>query len=151
MSMQALEKGSSLIEVMIAMTILAIGILGLGYLQANATMYFGSAAVNSNAAFAANAMLANVWGGGNSNVTAFNGVDTADPGTWPTSGVAALAVSNWAQVVQTTLPHGRGMVQVLNANGGACQQPPCTATVSITWTGTSGTQSYAASDYIIQP
>jgi type IV pilus assembly protein PilV len=149
--MHALEKGSSLIEVMIAMTILAIGILGLGYLQANAMKYFGSAAINSNAAFAANAMLADVWGGGNSNVTAYNGVDTADTGTWPTSGVAALAVSNWAQEVQSTLPHGRGMVQVLDANGGACQQPPCTATVSITWTGTSGTQSYAASEYIIQP
>lgn len=56
------ERGMSLIEVMIAMTILAIGLLGLAYLQANAAQYFGTAAVNSNAAFLSNAMLANIWG-----------------------------------------------------------------------------------------
>lgn len=145
------ETGSSLVEVMIAMTILAIGLLGLGYLQANAAMYFGSASINSNAAFAANAMLADVWGGGNANVAAFNGVDTANPGTWPSSGIAGLAVSAWAANIRNALPQGRGTVQVLNPSGGACQQPPCTATVSIQWMGTSGTQSYAAGEYIVQP
>ncbi len=145
------ERGMSLIEVMIAMTILAIGLLGLAYLQANAAQYFGTAAVNSNAAFLSNAMLANIWGGGSSNVSGFNGVNTANPSTWPHSGVSAWAVSTWSSNVQSTLPGGQGTIQLLNASGGACTQPPCTATVAITWSSASGTQTYAASEYIVQP
>jgi len=145
------ERGMSLIEVMIAMTILAIGLLGLAYLQANAAQYFGTAAVNSNAAFLSNAMLANIWGGGNSNISGFNGANTANSATWPQSGVSAWAVSTWASNVQSTLPGGQGTIQVLNSSGGACTQPPCTATVAITWSSASGTQTYAASEYIIQP
>ncbi|OYV79011.1 MAG: hypothetical protein B7Z70_08615 [Acidithiobacillus ferrivorans] len=145
------ERGMSLIEVMIAMTILAIGLLGLAYLQASAAQYFGTAAVNSNAAFLSNAMLANIWGGGNSNITGFNNVDTANPSTWPSNGDSAWAVSTWAGNVQSTLPGGQGTIQVFNSSGGACTQPPCTATVAITWSSASGTQTYAASEYIVQP
>ena len=145
------EHGMSLIEVMIAMAILAIGLLGLAYLQANAAQYFGTAAVNSNAAFLSNAMLADIWGGGSSNVSGFNNVDTANSSTWPQNGVSAWAVSTWASNIQNTLPGGQGTIQVLNPSGGACTQPPCTATVAITWSRASGTQTYAASEYIIQP
>ncbi len=145
------ERGVSLIEVMISMAILAVGLLGLAYLQASAAQYFGMAAVNSNAAFLSNAMLANIWGGGSSNISGFNNVDTANSSTWPQSGVSAWAVSTWASNIQSTLPGGQGTILVLNSSGGACTQPPCTATVAITWSSASGTQTYAASEYIIQP
>lgn len=145
------EKGMSLIEVMIAMTILAIGLLGLAYLQASAAQSLGTSAVNSNAEFLASSMLANIWGGGNSNIKGFNKVDTSNTSTWPTSGVAALDVSTWASSLKNTLPDGEGTIQVLDSSGNACTVPPCTATVTVTWNSQSGTQTHTASEYIVQP
>lgn len=145
------ESGFSLIEILVAMVVLMVGLLGVAYLQVNSALALGNASVNANAAFLANSMLANAWGGGNSQLSSYANVDTASPNSWPQSGAASWAVQNWAKEVQSTLPGGIGKISVLNPQGNSCGQPPCIATVTVTWTGTTGKESYAASTYIVQP
>ncbi|WP_308388657.1 prepilin-type N-terminal cleavage/methylation domain-containing protein [Acidithiobacillus sp. AMEEHan] len=145
------EAGFSLIEILVAMVVLLVGLLGVAYLQVSSALALGNAAVNANAAFLANSMLANAWGGGTSQLSSYANVDTANPNSWPQSGAASWAVQNWATNVQSILPGGVGKISVLNPQGDTCEQPPCVATVTVTWTGKTGKESYAASTYIVQP
>lgn len=145
------ESGMTLIEVLIAMVILSIGFLAIGYMQINAAQYVRQSAINSRAALITSAMLAELWGAGNQSVREFNAVKTSSPSTWPTSGIPALDVSRWANQLQKTLPDGKGSVQIRNAAGNACTQLPCTATVTVTWSSISGTQTHTGSEYLVEP
>lgn len=116
------SKGFSLIELLIALLVLGIGLLGILALQATSLQHNQSAYLESQAAFLANDILDRMRA---------NKVNVATYKTDLTSSVSAPAncasttcspaqlvswdLSQWKQLVASTLPSGRGAVDVISA------------------------------------
>lgn len=145
------QAGLSLVEVMVTMSILAVGFLGIEYGQMAAAHFFSQSISQNRAETDVEGMLGKIWGAGDSGLSSFNGVDTSNTGTWG-SGPTSTAVSSWAAEV-SLLPGGKGTVaiQSATANGGTCTTSPCIATVTVQWEGKSGLKTYSGSEYIVQP
>ncbi|HUD25123.1 MAG TPA: type IV pilus modification protein PilV [Burkholderiaceae bacterium] len=110
--MRVAMRGMSLIEVLVAMTIFAFGILGLLGMHARALSGFSDAKYRTDAALLTDGLINNIW----VNRTAIGSYAYA-------TGTPSSAVQPWLSEVQSTLPKGAGTVAV---NG-------TTVTVTVTW------------------
>ena len=140
------DKGFTLIELMVAMTIFAFGMLGLAALQGIGLKYNSNAYERSQAVIFASDMAdrirASIDGTGVS-FTNYNGIVSPAvapaPATCTGAGNACTAAEmaavdgfEWLTSVAQTLPSGTGTV--------ACATPTCTITVG--WTGRFGASSH---------
>jgi len=110
--MRAAVRGISLIEVLVAMTIFAFGILGLLGMHARAVAGFSDVKYRTNAALLTDSLISDMWV--NRNTLANYAY---------ASGTASSAVQPWLSEVQSTLPKGAGTVVVSGT----------TVTVTVTW------------------
>lgn len=105
------QAGFSMIEVLIAVLILAVGLLGLGSLQIAGVQNNHSAYQRSQATLLSaeitDAMRANRWGAINGR---YNGVyeDVPDPGTT----IAESDVSTWMSNMRASLPGSEATINV---------------------------------------
>jgi type IV pilus assembly protein PilV len=111
-NMQARTRGISLIEVLVAMTIFAFGMLGMLGMQARAIAYSSDAKYRTDATLLTDALINDIW------VNRTNIANYAYAG-----GTAPTVVQPWLTQVQGTLPKGAASVTV---NGNQ-------VTVSVTW------------------
>jgi len=110
--MQTASRGISLIEVLVAMTIFAFGVLGMLGMQARAISNFSDAKYRTDAALLSDALINDIW------------VDRANIANYAYAGGAVSAVVQpWLNEVQATLPNG-GATVVVNGNQ---------VTVSVNW------------------
>jgi type IV pilus assembly protein PilV len=149
------EGGFSLIELMVALTIFAIGLLGLAYLQVALIRQNSGAQYMAQASLAANQMLGTIWAAGRSNLGNFNGMNTCT-NSLPGAGNAAVVAAAWSTFVANTLPQGCGSVQFYTPNGSATTgtniTPPAIATVSVQWgTPMGGQQQMNVSTEVLLP
>ncbi|MBE9525646.1 MAG: type IV pilus modification protein PilV [Proteobacteria bacterium] len=129
------QSGFTLLEVLIAMIILAIGLLGLAGLQANSMRFNNSAYLRSQASFLATD-IADKMRANQDEVTngSFNDIDTTNTynigtcytssGCSTTSQMATSSIAEWKSLLESVLPSGKATV-TSGAND--------TFTVSITW------------------
>jgi type IV pilus assembly protein PilV len=113
LKMRVSIRGISLIEVLVAMTIFAFGILGLLGMHARALAGFSDVKYRTTAALLTDSLINDMWV---NRTTLANYVYA--------SGTAPSAVQPWLSEVQSTLPNGAGTVAV---SGTA-------VTVTVTWT-----------------
>lgn len=108
--------GMTLIEVLVAMTIFAFGILGTLGMQARAISYFNDAKYRTEAALLTDSMINKVW------------LDRANLANYQYggSGTAPAPVRAWLTEVQSTLPNGKAVVTVTPASS--------TVQVTVSWT-----------------
>jgi type IV pilus assembly protein PilV len=112
-NIRATMRGFSLIEVLVAMTIFAFGILGMLGMQARAIAYSSDAKYRTDATLLTDALINDIW------VNRANIANYAYTG----SGTAPAVMQPWLTEVQSTLPKGGASVTV-NATQ---------VTVSVTW------------------
>ncbi|HYR16321.1 MAG TPA: type IV pilus modification protein PilV [Mycobacterium sp.] len=112
--MRARLRGMTLIEVLVAMTIFAFGILGMLGMQARAISELSDAKYRTDATLLADALINDVW------ADRANIANYAYGGT----GSAPAKVQPWLSQVQAVLPKANAFVTV---NGGN------QVTVQVTW------------------
>ena len=118
--MRAAVRGMTLIEVLVAMTIFAFGILGMLGMQARAISYYSDAKNRTDAVLLSEALINDMW------------VNRTNLATYAYGGGAApAALLGWVNEVQAALPNGAATVAVTPATG--------TVQVTITWTPPNGT------------
>lgn len=139
------QAGFTLLEVLIALLVISIGLLGIAGMQALAINNTSIARVQSLAALQASslasAMQANeaYWTNGSLATTTVNGStlgdatlngQTIDCSTAVCTGVqmAGWDLKQWGQSLQTLLPGGTGQVTCTTVVG-----TPITCTISVTW------------------
>lgn len=112
-------KGFSLIEVLIALLVLAVGLLGVLALQAASLQHNQSAYLESQAAFLANDILDRMRANKDNAPIYKTDLDstvsaTKDcaSGACTPSQLVSWDLSQWKQLVADTLPAGRGAVDV---------------------------------------
>jgi type IV pilus assembly protein PilV len=110
--MRTASRGISLIEVLIAMTIFAFGILGMLGMHARALSSFSDSRYRTNAALLGESLLNDIWVN-RANMASYNYA----------SGVVPSAVQPWLSQVQATLPKGAGTITVAGS----------TVTVIVNW------------------
>lgn len=126
-NLTARQSGVSLLEVLIAVLVLAVGVLGAVLLQTNALRYSASAAAHTQATFIAYDMLdrmrANPTGLPNyaTNVTA--GCSAASSSASSSASILATDLADFSYAVSCLLPVGHGQVAI---NGQR-------ATVTLAW------------------
>lgn len=88
----ASQSGVMLIEVMIAILIFALGVLGIVSLQAASVSQISDAKYRSDASFLANQLFATMWVGDRTVATLQNNFNTSKPGyvTWKNKVTGAL-------------------------------------------------------------
>lgn len=126
MSRRNRQNGVALLEAMIAVVILAFGVLGAVGLQARATAAMSNAGARADAAIAAEKLVGLMW------TDQANLANYAYAGT---GGGAPAAIANWVQETQALLPNATFNIAV------TAPVAPSTAsrvTVSIGWTRRSG-------------
>lgn len=115
------QRGVSLIEVMVAVFVVAIGVLGAAAMQLNALKYTESSRITSQASFIAYDIIDRIRA--NAEPTVLDGYDLANISTSANcSGICATDVQDFISNVQT-LPDGEGTI---NVDG-------TTVTVSLSW------------------
>jgi type IV pilus assembly protein PilV len=95
-------RGITLIEVLVAMTIFAFGILGMLGTQARAISYMSDAKYRTDAALLSDALINDIW------------VDRANIASYAYggSGTAPTLVQPWLAEVQSALPNGAATITV---------------------------------------
>lgn len=137
------QRGFTLIEILIALVVLSIGLLGLAGLQANSLKNNNSAYQRTQASLLANEMLDRIRANRQGlDANAYDSIDstsTSDPGCI-TSGctptqMAQYDADNWATRLANLLPAGRGRVSGAGADS--------VFTITVMWdderTGATGT------------
>ncbi len=115
--MHTASRGISLIEVLVAMTIFAFGVLGMLGLQARAMSEASDSRYRTDAALLSDALINQVWDD-RANIANY---------AYGGSGTAPAAVQGWLNQVQVALPKGNAIVTVNGGNQVAVQvtwQPP---------------------------
>lgn len=111
------QRGASLLEVLVATTIFALGILGLLGMHATAMSVFSDSKYRTDAALLADRLINQIW------------VDRINVASYAyASGTGGAEVTTWANAVSATLPGGDATVAV---NGNAVQ-------VTVTWRPSNG-------------
>jgi type IV pilus assembly protein PilV len=121
MNLSKRQSGVALIELMIAMVILAIGMLGAVGLQAKSLSALSNASARVNATIAAERLIGLMWTD-QANLAAYN---------WSsTGGTAAPAVlGNWMTETQALLPNATAVITVTPVAGSSAVQ----ISVALTW------------------
>ena len=115
------QRGVTLIEVMIAVFIAAIGILGAAAMQLNALKYTDSSRLTSQASFIVYDILDRIRADADPPV--LDAYDLADTSAGAAcSGICRVDVQDFINNVQT-LPEGQGSINVVGTN----------VTVSVSW------------------
>jgi type IV pilus assembly protein PilV len=97
-------RGITLIEVLVAMTIFSVGVLGMLGVQARAISYFSDAKYRTDAALLADGLINDIWvNRGNMANYAYNG------------GAVPAVVKPWLNEVQAALPGGNAKITVTAA------------------------------------
>ena len=147
-----MDRGFSLVELLVAMLIFAIGMLGLASLQGHGLQYNMDAYERSQAVFFAydmsDRMRANI-AGVNANAYAalaappnpLTSCVAANP-VCDNAGMAAADASEWFTAIAAALPGGGGSVncQDSDVDGDACTDGSLHR-IRVTWTGKWGAQS----------
>ena len=129
------ERGFSLIESMIALTILSIGLLAIAGMQGFAI----SGNVDANDVTLATNLSADIMERirfNSRNALAYNGIDTATAGTQPPTSqpMARGDYTQWqARLTASGLSNARGTVAVVSSGPANLQQTQ--VTVTLTWSG----------------
>ena len=100
------SRGITLIEVRVAMTIFAFGILGMLGMQARAISELSDAKYRTDATLLSDALINDIW------ADRANIANYAYPGT----GTVPAPVQPWLSEVQATLPSARANVAVAGGN-----------------------------------
>lgn len=119
-----LQRGVSLIEVMVSVLILAVGLLGLAALLGNAMQSNQHASARTQAVFLAGDMMERMRANRNNSPNyVFDGMD--DPGGcnygWTPDNAATVAsndLSEWQNALRCHLPNGNGLISVLTDSEG---------------------------------
>jgi type IV pilus assembly protein PilV len=121
MNVKARQNGVALIELMIAMVVLAIGLLGAVGLQARALSALSNASARVDATIAAEKVIGLMW------------TDQANLANYvwnSTGGTAAPAViGNWMTETQALLPNATAVITVTPIAGSSATQ----VSIAITW------------------
>lgn len=125
------QKGFTLLEVLVAMLILSIGLLGLAGLMASGLRNNHSAYYRTQATWLAYDVIDRM----RANQANASDYSVAMGAAAEGEGVAGADVANWKAMIATTLPEGDGAVLV-NAAGGVR-----TVTIDIQWNDSRGTNS----------
>ena len=139
-----LQRGASLIEVMVALFVLAIGLLGFAGLQTEGVMIGRKAYVQSQAIFLAEDIIERMRanrGALTNYVLVFGESPTAGANCGPSgtscsaNELAAWDVQEWETLVANSVPAGDGEVEVTSVGGlvARCRsagRPPATRTVA---------------------
>jgi type IV pilus assembly protein PilV len=118
------QRGSSLVEVMVALFVLAIGLLGVLAMQSKSMQYNQSAHVYSQAVYLANDMAERI----RNNIAVSASYSSAPLDTAPATDCSsddcdAVALAQWDkytwnQNVKEFLPFGKGNIETVAAAGG---------------------------------
>jgi type IV pilus assembly protein PilV len=110
------QKGSSLVEVMVALFVLAIGLLGVLAMQSKSMQYNQSAHVYSQAVYLANDMAERIRSNINNTISYIGSI----PAAAPTTNCSAIACNAadlaawdkyvWNENVKKALPSGKGEI-----------------------------------------
>ncbi|WP_150304150.1 type IV pilus modification protein PilV [Pseudomonas saliphila] len=118
------QRGVSLLEVLIAVLVLAIGVLGAASLQLNAVRYSASAGHTTHASFIAYDMLDRMRANAADLASYATSVSGAcDPDAAAPASILASDKGDFAQAVTCQLPSGEASVQVVGDK----------ATINISW------------------
>ena len=107
----ALDRGFSLIEVLVALIVLAIGLLGLASLQARGLKFNQDAYIRSQATTLAYDIMDRMRAD-RGNALDFTTAVSGDPGLAcdPTVGTIAMDLSCWYDAIAATLPAGAATI-----------------------------------------
>jgi type IV pilus assembly protein PilV len=119
---QRAAGGFSLIEVMVALLVTSVGLLGLASLQLVSLKQNHGAYLRSQATALAHDMVERMRANRQQALSGAYDVDFGDTGG---SGLAATDLAQWQGAIDRTLPEGDGAVAVNSASG--------LATVSVRW------------------
>jgi type IV pilus assembly protein PilV len=134
-------RGFSLVEVLVALIVLSVGLLGIAKMQAlalSSTTVAGSRSLAAiEASSLADAMHANrvYWASGPSSFTVAGNTVTSLPSTVPTTPCAACSpvtlaaydLQQWATALSALLPNDQATITCSNAT------TPVSCTIQITW------------------
>lgn len=114
------EAGFAIIDVLMAILLFSVGVLGLIGLQGAMTKNQLEAKVRADASYLANELVAQIWS------------DTLNINSYSVSGCEGYApCTAWQDKVTSSLPGGAGEVATNSAGD---------VTITITWTNTAGDQ-----------
>lgn len=117
------QRGFSLVEVMIAVLVLAVGVLGAASLQLNALRFNASAAHATQASFIAYNTLDRIRANA-ANIAGYAGLEVSGCDTAPVAAtMLAQDRADFAEAVGCLLPSGSGRVEVIDNR----------ATVTVSW------------------
>ena len=94
------QRGASLVEVLVSITVFSVGLLGLLGMHATSMSFFGDAKYRADAALLADALISQVW------------VDRAHIAEYALGGGNTSRSDAWAAQVQDTLPGGDASVAI---------------------------------------
>ncbi|MDD4882543.1 MAG: type IV pilus modification protein PilV [Gallionellaceae bacterium] len=139
MKLRQFQSGTSLIEVLVTMVIIAIGLLGLAGLQATSMKNNIGASNRSEATVLVydiiDRMRANKAGAGSGSYNIALGSDPSG-GTLP-----ATEVAEWKSALRNRLPSGDGSISA------TCNISGCFATVIVTWNDTRNANNLADTSF----
>lgn len=122
-----IQRGSSLVEVMVALFVLAIGILGVLAMQSKSMQYNQSAYTYSQAVYLANDIAERIRGNIDTAASSYaNGIPATEGTDCRVATLAALNCTqaqliawdlyNWNDKIKRTLPSGQGAVATTTMN-----------------------------------
>ncbi len=126
------QRGFSLIEVLIAMLVLAIGLLGMAQMQASGLRSTHGAYLRTQATLLAGDMLDSMRA--NMTVARAGGYDVAFGGALAAGTTAGDDVIAWKANLAALLPNGDGQITSV-APAGATAANPSDVTVAVRWSG----------------
>ena len=126
------QLGFSLIEVLIAMLVLAIGLLGMAQMQASGLRSTHGAYLRTQATLLAGDMLDSMRA--NMTVARAGGYDVAFGGALGGGAQADLDVIAWKANLRALLPNGDGQITTVTP-AGATAATPSDVTVAVRWSG----------------
>ncbi len=135
MKFQSKESGSTLIEVVITVLVLATGLLAMGALQTRSLQFNQSAAMRTQANIFAYDIVDRIRlnrGSKSANVTAYNvDYDAASPSS---NARAGADVTAWRDAMKKILPDAKGKISCANAAAAVTTR---ICTISIKWSDAS--------------
>jgi len=134
------DAGFTLLEVLVALLVLSIGLLGLAALQASGTRYVHGAYLRSQAVIQAYDMAdrirANLPGVQTGGYTDLSGIPSTHSDCIGSSCSAAQMAQfdlwQWNTANASLLPSGAGTVTIA-ANPGVCAVANCVCTITVSW------------------
>jgi type IV pilus assembly protein PilV len=145
-------RGFTLVEVMVAMAVLAVGLLGIAKLSLGTVQSNGSAFMRTQATELIQQIVDDMRANepqaasGGYNITLGTNPGAAPAcitGTCSAALIATFDLARWYTQLAALLPNGRGQVQVTQVNNTAGGNLQNQAVITVTWDDTVATQAFA--------